>query len=268
MTAVTLVTTSGEEFAALFGRQIRLISRTPERVLGASILPVAYVVLFGGLFGSAMKAPGGNYQNYLMAGILAQTMLSAMSMTALGISSDLSTGLVERFRSLPMSTGPIIVARTASTLALSLLSICFMTVVGLAIGWRITTDWWHAAAGFGLLLLLGAAMAWIGFLLGVTVKDAEAINSLVALVILPITFLSNAFIPLDTLPGWARVVCQWNPLSTVVTACRQLFGNPTGTVTGGWPGQHPALTSVGLLCAVLAVVIPVTLRAYRTAVAR
>lgn len=256
------------EVNVLLGRHLRHLVRMPERLLGVTIMPIAYVVLFGVLFGSAMQAPGGDYRSYFMAGILAQTMLTNVSSTALGIASDLGGGLVERFRSLPMSPLSVVVARTSSALVLSVISIVVMTVVGFLMGWRVTTGPWSALGAFALLLGLGLVMSWAGFLLGVMVKDPEAISSVAALVILPVTFLSNAFIPLDGLPRWLATICEWNPLSTVVTACRQLFGNPTGATNGTWSGAHPVAASVAVLVVGLAVLVPLTVRAYRRAVAR
>lgn len=254
--------------AALFGRHLRHLARMPEKLLSVTLMPVAYVVLFGVLFGSAMRVPGGDYQDYLMAGILAQTMLTNVSATALGMATDLGNGLVDRFRSLPMSHLAVLVARTSSNMVLAALSILVMSGVGYLIGWRLGGGVLAALGGFGLLLLLGFAMAWLGALLGLVLRDAEAINSVAFLVVLPLTFLSNAFIPLDGLPGWLRTVCEWNPLSAVVTACRQLFGNTTGVVGDSFPGRHPMLMSLLLTGLLLAVVVPLAVRAYRRAMTR
>lgn len=252
--------------AALLGRHLRHLIRVPEKLLSVTLMPVAYVALFGVLFGSAMKVPGGHYQDYLMAGILAQTMLTNVSNTALGIAGDLGNGLVDRFRSLPMSHTAVLVGRTVANMVLATLSIVVMSLVGVAIGWRLHNGIGPALAGFGLLLLLGFAMAWLGALLGLLVRDAEAINSVAFLIVLPLTFLSNAFIPLDGLPGWLRVICQWNPLSSVVSACRQLFGNQVETGDNSLPAQHPLTMALVLTLALLVIVAPLAVRAYRRVV--
>ncbi|OLR93665.1 ABC transporter permease [Actinokineospora bangkokensis] len=254
--------------AALFGRQMRHLLRMPAKLLSATVMPVAYVALFGVLFGSAMAAPGGDYQDYLMAGILAQTMLTNLSSTALGVATDLGNGLVDRFRSLPMSSGSVLAARTASAVVVSALSILVMSGVGYGIGWRLRAGVLDALLGFGLLLLLGLAMSWLGALLGLLLRDAEAISSVAVLVVLPLTFLSNAFIPLTGLPGWLRAVCEWNPLSAVVTACRQLFGNATGPTADSLPGQHPLAVGTALVLALLLVAAPLAVRAYRRTATR
>jgi ABC transporter DrrB family efflux protein len=253
---------------ALFGRHLRHLIRVPEKLLSVTLMPVAYVALFGVLFGSAMKVPGGHYQDYLMAGILAQTMLTNISNTALGIAGDLRNGLVDRFRSLPMSHTAVLIGRTGSNMVLATLSIVVMSLVGCAIGWRLRDGAGPALAGFGLLLLLGFAMAWLGALLGLLVRDAEAINSVAILIVLPLTFLSNAFIPLAGLPGWLRVICEWNPISSVVSACRQLFGNPVEVAGNAFPTRHPLLMALLLVVLLLVVVAPLAVRAYRRVVTR
>ncbi|MDQ3404303.1 MAG: ABC transporter permease [Actinomycetota bacterium] len=253
---------------ALFGRHCRHIARTPEKLLGVTVMPIAYVVIFGVLFGTAIVVPGGGgYGEYLMAGIFTQTMLSTVSSTALGVADDLGNGLVDRFRSLPMSQGAVLVARTVSNLVLSLISIVVMALVGLLIGWNVSTGVGPALAALGLLLLFGFAMSWLGALIGLVVRSAEAISSVAFLIVMPMTFLSNAFIPLDGLPGWLRVVCEWNPVSSVVAACRELFGN-TATVGNSFPMAHPIPMALGLTLVLLLVCAPLAVRAYRTAVAR
>jgi ABC-2 type transport system permease protein len=253
---------------ALLGRHMRHIIRIPEKLLSVTLMPVAYVVVFGLLFGSAIDVPGGNYQEYLMAGILTQTMLSNISNTALGVAEDLGNGLVDRFRSLPMSSAAVLAGRTMSSLVLSILSIVTMSLVGLLIGWRVHNGLLSALAGFGLLLLLGFTMAWLGALLGLVLRGAESISAAAFIVVMPLTFLSNAFIPLDGLPGWLRTACEWNPISAVVSACRRLFGNPSAPASNALPAQYPVAAAVLLTVALLAIVAPLAVRAYRTAVAR
>ncbi|MEU4745108.1 ABC transporter permease [Actinosynnema sp. NPDC023658] len=259
---------AASDTAALFARHVRHIARTPEKLLGVTLMPVAYVVIFGVLFGAAIAVPGGgSYGEYLMAGIFTQTMLSTVSSTALGVADDLGNGLVDRFRSLPMSQGAVLLARTASNLVLSLMSITVMGLVGLLIGWRVSAGAAAALGALGLLLLFGFAMSWLGALIGLVVRGAEAISAVAFLIVMPLTFLSNAFIPLDGLPAWLRVVCEWNPISSVVAACRELFGNPA-PAGDSFPAAHPIPMAVALTLAVLLVTAPLAVRAYRSAVAR
>ncbi|KAA2254525.1 ABC transporter permease [Solihabitans fulvus] len=253
---------------ALVGRHMRHIARIPEKLLSITLMPVAYVVIFGCLFGTAIAVPGGDYREYLMAGIFTQTMLSNISNTALGVADDLGNGLVDRFRSLPMSQPAVLVGRTVSALVLSALSCTVMAVVGFAIGWRVHHGVGPALAAFGLLLLLGFAMAWLGALIGLLVRGPEAISAVAFVIVMPLTFLSNAFIPLGGLPAWLRTVCEWNPISAVIAACRELFGNPTALTGTALPSRHPVPMSVALTLVVIVVVAPLATRAYRTAVAR
>lgn len=256
------------DVSALFGRHMKHLARVPEKLLGVTLMPVAYVVVFGILFGSAISVPGGDYKNYLMSGIFTQMMLTNLSNTGLGVADDLRNGAVDRFRSLPMSRSAVLVARTLSDLTLAVIACVAMAAVGWLIGWRTNEGLLSALAAFGLLLLLGFTMAWIGALIGLSVRSNEAVNSIAFVVIMPLTFLSNAFIPLDGLPGWLRTVCEWNPISAVVAACRELFGNTAAVEGGSFPVQHPIPVSVVLLCAVIALVVPLAVRAYRRAASR
>lgn len=253
-----------DQAGILLGRHLRHLRRTPERVLGSTLLPVAYVVLFGVLFGSAMRVPGGDYQSYLMAGILAQTMLSAMQATAQGVAGDLRDGMVDRLRSMCLWAGSVIAARVTSNVLLGVVSTALMSLVGVLLGWRVQAGVPRVLAAFAVLVLLGVVMALLGMLLGTAVRDPEAIGSWSALLILPITFLSNAFIPVDGLPGWLRAVCEWNPFSTVVSAVRTLFGNQQATPAGAaWPLQHATVAAPLLLGLLLIVLAPTAVGLYR-----
>ncbi|MFJ5223141.1 ABC transporter permease [Streptomyces sp. NPDC088400] len=257
------------DVSALVGRHMKHLVRIPEKLLSVTLMPVAYVVVFGVLFGSAISVPGSDYRSYLMAGIFTQMMLTNVGNTALGVAGDLSNGVVDRFRSLPMSRSAVLIARTLSDLALAVIACVTMAIVGYLIGWRVHEGFLKALAGFGLLLLLGYTMAWLGALIGLLARSPEAVNSIAFMLVMPLTFLSNAFIPLDGLPGWLRWLCEWNPVSAVVAACRELFGNTTtGTGEGAFPVQHPVPVSLVLSALVLSAVVPAAVGAYRRAAAR
>ncbi|WP_020496654.1 ABC transporter permease [Sciscionella marina] len=258
------------ETSALLGRHIRHLLRIPEKLLSLTMMPVAYVVIFGVLFGSAMSVPGVDYLDYLMAGILAQTMLMNVSGTALGVADDLAGGIVDRFRSLPIGAAPVMIARTTSNLLLSLTSAAAMALIGFAIGWRVHTNVLAVLAGFGILALLGLTMAWLGALLGLALRSPEVITPVAFVIVAPITFLSNAFIPLGKLPGWLQAVCAWNPVSAVIAACRDLFGNAGSAALRGMSvfGSAPIPWALLLTVLLLAIFAPLTTRAYRSAVAR
>ncbi|SFD60328.1 ABC transporter efflux protein, DrrB family [Actinopolyspora alba] len=253
---------------ALLGRHIRHLVRMPEKLISMTVMPVAYVAVFGVLFGSAISLPGAEYHDYLMAGIFAQTMLMNVSGTGLGVADDLNNGLVDRFRSLPITSTPVMIARTTSNVLLTVLSSIAMSVVGFAIGWRTEAGPLSVLGGFGLLLLLGIGMAWLGAWLGLVLRSPEVINPVTFMVIMPLTFLSNAFIPLNGLPSWLRTICQWNPLSVVVAACRKLFGNDIATSqAGALVVRNPEPRALLLTVALSAIMAPLAVRAYRKAAA-
>ncbi|GGY31327.1 ABC transporter permease [Streptomyces anulatus] len=253
---------------ALIGRHLRHLLRVPERLLSVTLMPVMYVVVFGFLFGSAMQVEGGNYREYIMAGIFAQVMLANLQTTAVGVVDDLRNGLVDRFRSLPMSRYAVLVGRTVSDLMLSGVAIVVMSVVGYLIGWRVHTGLPEMAAAFGMLLLLGLGASWLGALLGLSLRNVEAVSAVMSMVMMPLTFLSSAFIPLSGLPDWLRAIAVWNPLSMVVGALRELFGNPTSVTDTSFPSTHPIPVAVGLIVVMIAVAMPLAAHKYRTAAAR
>jgi ABC-2 type transport system permease protein len=252
---------------ALLHRYLLHIVRMPEKLLAATVMPVVYVVILGYLFGSVVVLPQGSYTEFLMAGILAQTMLTNVTSTALSVADDLRNGLVERFRSLPMTQSSVLFARTATSLLLSVVSCLMITVVGFLIGWRVENPL-SALAGFGILLFLGYAMAWIGAWIGLTLRGSESVNAVAMLVIVPMTFLSTAFIPLASLPSWLAVVASWNPLSAVVNATRELFGNPTNLAGDALTTLHPVPSALVLCSLLLVVAVPLALRAFENALAR
>lgn len=253
---------------ALIGRHLRHLLRVPERLLSVTLMPVMYVVVFGFLFGSAMQVEGGNYREYIMAGIFAQVMLANLQTTAVGVVDDLRNGLVDRFRSLPMSRYAVLVGRTVSDLMLSAVAIVVMSVVGYLIGWRVNTGVGDIVTAFALLLLLGLGSAWLGALLGLSLRNVEAVSAVMSMVMMPLTFLSSAFIPLSGLPDWLRAIAVWNPLSAVVGALRELFGNPTSVADSSFPSTHPIPVAVGLVALIIVLAMPLAARKYRTAAAR
>ena len=254
--------------AAVAVRNLRHIPRVPEKLAMVSFQPVIFVLLFGYLFGSAITMPGGSYHEFIMAGIFTQMMVLGASTTATGVADDLTKGLVDRFRSLPMARSAVLAGRTIADLALSVISCAVMAAAGLAIGWRIHHGIPAALAGFALLLLLGFAMAWVGALAGLVIRDTESVSAATFGVLMPLTFLSNAFIPPGRLPGPLAAIADWNPVSATVTACRQLFGNHAGTQPTPFAGQHAIAMSAGWSAVILLACVPLAVRAYRSAATR
>ena len=248
-------------------RSLARIAREPETLMDVTVQPLLFVLLFSYVFGSAIPLPGGgSYHEYLIGGMLGMGLAGTAPGTAVGLVSDMSTGLIDRFRSLPMSRAAVLAGRTIADLLTQVIGVIVVCGVGLAIGWRIHTAPADALAGFGLALLLGYAFTWAGACLGMTLRSPEAAQQLGFILFLPLTFISNAFVPTQGMPGWLQPVANWNPLSALAAACRHLFGNPDpSAAVHAWPMQHPALTVLAWSAALIAVFAPLSVRLYRRA---
>ncbi|MFC9227975.1 ABC transporter permease [Streptomyces decoyicus] len=255
---------------------IRML-RIPEVVIFGLIQPIMFVVLFTYVFGGSINIPGAPvgdaqaYREFLMAGIFAQTVTFATAGAGAGIADDMHKGLIDRFRSLPMSRGAVLTGRTLADLVQTALTLVVLAVVALLIGWRTHESLAEVLSGFALLLLLGYAFSWIGALIGLTVRTPEAATSGGLIWLFPLTFISNAFVPVNGMPAFLQHVAEWNPFSATVAAARELFGNtieraPT-SVTGAWPMEHPVLASVIWSVLIIAVFRTLAVRKYRSATA-
>jgi ABC-2 type transport system permease protein len=245
-------------------RNLSHVRQIPEKLLDVTVQPLMFVLLFAYVFGGAIAVPGGNYHEYLMGGIFIQTLTFGIMGPAMSVATDLSEGVLDRFRSLPMARSAFLVGHVLAELAAALLGLTVMTVAGLIVGWRIHTDVPHALAGFGLLILVAFAMLWLGMLLGSIVRSADAAQGIVFIVIFPLTFVANAFVPAGTLPKVLQHVSDWNPVSALAAGIRTLFGNPTATPDGAaWPLQHPVASSLIWCAVLLAVSVPLAVAAYR-----
>jgi ABC transporter DrrB family efflux protein len=251
-------------------RNLIKIKRLPDLLIFSTIQPIMFVLLFAYVFGGAIKIPGMNYREYLMAGIFTQTVAFGSAVTAIGLADDLTKGIVDRFRSLPMSRAAVLIGRTTSDLLNNVLVVVVMAACGLLVGWRIHTSPLEAAAGFGLLFLFGYAMSWIAAVIGLSVRSVEVAQSAGFIWLFPLTFLSNAFVSTDSLPDWLQKVADWNPISSVVLALRDLWGNaPAGLARGdGFPAEHPLLLALLWIGAILALFMPLAIARYRKAASR
>ena len=169
--------------------------------------------------------PGVNYREFLIAGIFAQTVVFGATLTGAGLADDMQKGIIDRFRSLPMSRSAVLLGRTVSDLLNNVIVLVVMALTGLVVGWRIHTDVWHAAAGFLLLLAFSFAFSWIMACVGLIVPTPEVVNNAAFIVIFPITFIASTFVPLKSLPGVLKTFATWNPLTSLSEAGRNLFGN-------------------------------------------
>jgi ABC transporter DrrB family efflux protein len=216
--------------------------------------------VFGGAIVTA--APSG-YREWLLPGIMAQTIAFSSFIVAVGLTADLEKGIVDRLRSLPISRASVLVGRSVSSLIHSSIGIVVMSLTGLVVGWRIREGLADALLAYGLLLLFGFAMIWFGILVGSAMRSVEAVNGLMFTVMFPITFVANTFAPTEAMPDWLRVIAEWNPISSLVQACRELWGNvPPAPADAAFPLQHPVLMTVVWSLALTAVLAPLALRAY------
>ena len=249
-------------------RSIARIAREPEQLLDVTIQPVIFVLLFTYVFGSAIHlAGGGSYHQFLISGMFGMTMAGTAPGTAVGLTTDMSTGLIDRFRSLPISRAAVLAGRTVSDLATQVLGIVVLAATGLAVGWRIHHGIGDALLAAGLSLLFAFAMTWVGACAGMLLRSPETAQALGFVFFLPLSFVSNAFVPTQGMPGWLRDFANWNPMSAIAAACRNLFGGsvPAPDV---WPMQHPELAVLIWSVGLIAIFAPTAVYLYRRKVLR
>jgi len=245
-------------------RNLRHIREIPEKLLDVTLQPLMFVLLFAYVFGGAIAVQGGNYREYLIAGILLQSLAFGMTGPATAIATDLTEGVIDRFRSLPSARSAYLSGHVLAELAGMGVSIGILLVSGLVVGWRTHTDPLHVAAALGLLVLFALAMVIGGTLLGLMVRSPDAVMGIAFTVIFPLTFISNAFVPIESMPTFLQDVAAWNPVSVITAAVRELFGNPTAPVTvHSWPIEHPVVTGFAYCFLALAITIPLCLRRYK-----
>jgi ABC-2 type transport system permease protein len=249
-----------------------MIGCSPELLIFSTLQPIMFILLFAYVFGSAIgtERTGVNYREFLIAGIFAQTVLFGATMTGVGLADDMKKGIIDRFRSLPMSRSAVLVGRTTSDVLNNVLVITVMSLTGLVVGWRIRTSFLEALGGFLLLLLFAYAISWVFAWIGLIVPSVEVVQSASFIVIFPLTFIANTFVPESGLPGPLRAVAEWNPVSSMTQAARELFGNtgPGVPQSEAWSLQHPALYTVLWSVLILAVFVPLAVRQYKQAASR
>jgi len=233
--------------------------RVPELLFFSLVQPVIFVLLFAYVFGGAIPIPGDAgadaYRQYLMPGIFGQTVAFAAASSTVGLAEDMHKGLIDRFRALPMSPPAVLIGRTFADATRQILVLVVLSITGYLVGWRIDNGLLNAIWAYALLLLFAYTVAWIGSWIGLYMPNPETANTAGLVWLFPMTFLSNAFVPINALPGWLQVVAAWNPISALVLSCRELFGNPTGIQPDYWPLQNAelyTLLSCGVLIAVFA----------------
>ncbi len=250
-------------------RNLIKIKRVPDLLVFSTLSPIMFVLLFAYVFGSAIEVPGKSYREFLMAGIFAQTVIFGATITGAGLAQDLQKGIIDRFRSLPMARSAVLVGRTTSDLVNNLLVVVVMSVTGLLVGWRIRSSFLDALVGFLLLLLFAYAFSWAMAMVGLMVRSPEVFNNATFIVVFPVTFIANTFVTTSNLPGPLKVVAEWNPVSAVTAAVRELFGNsPTGPGPDALPLRYPVATSLIWIAVLLLIFVPLAINRYKKAVSR
>ena len=210
-------------------RSFLRIPRQPDLLVGYTVQPVMFVLLFVYVFGGAISTPGFDYVDFLIPGIIVQSMAFGGFVTALGLAEDLKKGLIDRFRSLPMSRAAVLTGRTLADVGTNVVQLVVMLGVGLAVGFRFGTDVPRILAGIALLLLIGYAFSWVFAFVGLSASSPEASNAYGFMIIFPLTFVSSAFVPVGSMPGWLQAFAENNPFTHMVDAARALFlGTPAG----------------------------------------
>jgi ABC-2 type transport system permease protein len=246
------------------GRNIEHIRQIPEKLLDVTLQPIMFVLLFAFVFGGAIAVHGGNYREFLIGGIMIQSLTFGLTGPATAISTDLNEGVLDRFRSLPATRSAYLSGHYLAELAGMALSVVVLMFAGVLVGWGLHSDVFAFGGALVLLFFFSSAMIWIGTWIGLTVRSPDAVMGVAFVVVFPLTFLSNAFVPINSLPTVLQYVAAWNPISVVVAAIRELFGNPGVTTTlHSWPLDHPVPAAFGYCFLMLAIAIPASLRRYR-----
>ncbi len=241
-------------------RNLLRIPRQPDLLISFTVQPIMFLLLFAYVFGGAIKTPGMDYKDFLLPGIVAQSMTFGGFVTAIGLSDDLRKGLIDRFRSLPMSRAAVLAGRTLADVFTNLVQLTLMVVVGLLIGFSFHTSAPKVIAGILLMLLFGYAFSWVFAFVALRSSSAESAQALGFVVVFPITFASSAFVPTGSMPDWLKAFADNNPFTTVVDALRSLWlGTPAGNDVWG-----AAAWSVGIVVVFSALAVS----GYRRAVAK
>ena len=235
-------------------------------MLAIILQPLMFVLLFSYVFGEALG--GDTYRQFLIGGIMVQTVAFNATFSALGLATDLEKGVMDRFRSLPMSRLSIVAARSTADILINVIGLIVMTIAGVIIGWRWDASVGSVVVGYLLLLLFGFAMSWVGAITGIVSVSAQATQSLLITILFPVTFISSAFVPSALLPGPLRAIANWNPVTSLSRAVRECFGNPTQVnqlvpEPDTWAAHNPILYSMLFALGILAVCVPLAVAALR-----
>lgn len=251
--------------AVIARRNVIRIRRVPDVMAFVLVQPLMFVLLFAYVFGGSIRIEGGSYREFLIAGIFAQTVVFGATFTGAGLAEDLQKGLISRFRSLPMARSAVVAGRTASDVIYNALSLVVMSIAGLIVGWRIRGSVLDAVVAFAMLLFFAYAFSWIMACIGLLVPTPEVVNNASFIVLFPMTFIANTFVPSETLPSGLRTFADWNPISAITQATRELFGNiPAGTPEPtSWPMRNSIAYTLIWTIGLIVVFAPLATRLYQ-----
>ncbi len=252
------------DVVVLTRRNLLHIARDPLQLSDVTVQPVLFTLLFIYVFGSGVPIQGGSYKDFAIAGLMLLNLTTSAMGTAVGLSSDLTTGAIDRFRTLPMWRSAVLVGRSVADLLSATLCVTIVALTGLAIGWRTDASAWSVAGGFAIALLFSYALAWGCACLGIVSKGPESAQGVGLIILFPLAIVSNALVPTGGMPGWLQAIADWNPVSAVTAGVRQLFGNPNPShAIAAWPMQHPIQASLAWSAVILVVFVPLAAHLYR-----
>ena len=250
------------ETSLLVGRGLRMIPRVPERLSDVTIQPVMFTLLFLYVFGSAIHVTGIRYQDYLLPGLLGQSVAFGVIGAGVATATDFSTGVVDRFRSLPVTRLSVISAQVIGQITEQILGLVIVIAVGLALGWRPHLGGGRGPELVGLMLLGLFAFTWLGVLMGMLIRSSDAMQGIGFAIMLPLSFLAGTFVPISGMKLVPRAIAEWDPLSALVAAVRQVCQGTSSS--GSWQLEHPVPAMIGWCVLIMAVCIPLALRRFRT----
>jgi ABC-2 type transport system permease protein len=266
---VTVFVASMRDSSVVAWRNLVSIKRNPDWLLSGTVQPIMFVLLFAFVFGGSLG--GAQYREFLIAGIFVQTVAFNSSFTVIGLANDLQKGIVDRFRALPMSRLAVLLGRTTSDLAVSVLTVVIMSLCGLLVGWRIRGSVVDALLGYFVLLLFSFAMSWVGAFIGLISRSVEVAQSAGLLWLFPVTFISSVFVSAENMPGPLRAFAEWNPITVSADALRGLFGNPirvNALPPDSWPAQNATLYAIASSLVIIAIFVPLAVARYRRVASR
>ncbi len=252
------------DVVVLVRRNLVHIAREPLQLSDVTVQPVLFTLLFVYVFGSGVPIHGGSYKDFAIAGLMLLNLTTSAMGTAVGLISDITTGAIDRFCTLPMWRSAVLVGRSVADVLSAAICACIVTLTGLAIGWRPHASAPSILAGFGVALLFSYALSWACAALGIVSKGPESAQGVGLIILFPLAIVSNAMVPTGGMPGWLQAIADWNPVSSVTAAVRQLWGNPDPSAgLNAWPMHHPIEAALIWSGVILAIFAPLAAHLFR-----